>query len=95
MNSEPLPALPPVSGARYVSTTEAADAYGAMGFRLPSAEVRCMIPGEPGKSPGAVFVWDSADARWQIESGGLSGKARREMARYQTAQAKRIAEGGA
>lgn len=78
MNSEPetLPALTPVKGARYVSNTEAADAYGAMGFRLPSAEVRCMVPG----SPGAVFTWNGK--RWQIESGGLSGAALRSWNRY-------------
>lgn len=83
MNSEPetLPALPPVKGARYVSRTESADGYGAVGFRDPApGSVRCMIPNGDSKAPGAVFAWNGR--RWEIESGGLSGAALRSWNRY-------------
>lgn len=77
MTTDTLPSLPPVAGARYVTTTEAAAGYASVGFALPSREVRCHVPS--GRC-GAIFVYRKN--AWRIESGGLQGQALRAMNRY-------------
>lgn len=76
------PTLPDVPGARYVGRDEASFAYEALGFRLPDEKApRCLIPNQDRSGSGAVFTWDGK--RWRIESGYLSGTARRAWVRWE------------